>query len=64
MPIVRVTEAAVVQDPDVEGNMVALIPDTAWDSRHPIVRAFPKFFAADVEQATAAPGEKRSVVQK
>lgn len=56
-----------------DGGRVRLNPDQKWDSEDPFVKARPEFFAAEpavtahsagfepvVEQATRAPGEKRS----
>ena len=55
------------------GRNVLIVAGEAWDASDPIVKEFPGYFAADpgkvrssrtnsgeVEQATAAPGEKRS----
>jgi len=41
-----------------------LKPGDPYDSRDPLVRAYPWAFAADnIETATAAPGERRSTRQ-
>lgn len=52
------------------GQRWRIIRGQAWDPSDPLVKAFPDLFAADgrvvhrsvpaVEQATAAPGEKRT----
>ncbi len=59
---VKADVQSVVTDPE-SGVMVALRPDDAYDSQHPLVRAYPWAFTRDnvaVEQATAAPGERRN----
>ena len=73
MSIVRVRPgvAAVVQDP-ATGELVSLTPGVEFDSGDPIVKANgwafqtdaaedarPRVRSVSVEQATAAPGEKR-----
>lgn len=57
MPTVRVRESCVVH---MDGAPLVLRKDEPFDTRDPVVREFPDFFVSDVEQATAAPGEKRS----
>jgi hypothetical protein len=47
-----------------EGESVQVIKGQNYDSNHPVVKQFPDMFGAidsihPVEQATAAPGEKR-----
>ena len=48
-----------------KGKSVLVLEGEAFDRNDPIVKAYPKFFAAQpvvrprIEQATAAPGEKR-----
>jgi hypothetical protein len=63
MATVRVKSdvASAVLDPE-SGAYVALIPDAPYDSKHPLVREYPWAFTADndIEQASAAPGEKRN----
>lgn len=62
MTTVRVTNPAVVQHPELPGETLALKMDQPYDSDDPIVRTYPWAFAQDnVEQATAGPGEKRTV---
>lgn len=62
----------------VDGRRVRLTKDDPWRDSDPIVKAAPQFFAdepsevctsegrvsAPVEQATAAPGEKRPTPRK
>ena len=54
----------------LDGRKVTIQAGTAWDASDPVVRAYPGLFSDDarylrrsterpVEQATAAPGEKR-----
>lgn len=64
MPILRVIETVAVQDPESE-VWVALTAGDAYDSGSPMVRAYPWAFQrdADVEQATARPGEKRTLTR-
>jgi hypothetical protein len=55
---------------DHDGLTINLQPDQVWDANDPVVRAHPELFAADpvrvrrtvspVEEATAAPGQKRA----
>lgn len=61
MPILRVKETVAVQDPESQ-TWVTLTKGADFDSTDPIVRAYPWAFQrdADVEQASAAPGEKRN----
>lgn len=61
MPVVRATQTVAVRDPEGSGGMSVIAMDKPYDSNDPLVRAYPWAFEADVEQATAAPGEKRSV---
>ncbi len=53
-----------------EGRRIPINAGTAWDAADPVVRAYPDMFSTDpkylrrtgelvVEQATAAPGERR-----
>jgi hypothetical protein len=48
-----------------EGRSVQVVKGQNFDSNHPVVKAFPEMFGEvervhpPVEQATAAPGEKR-----
>jgi hypothetical protein len=58
--IVRVLSPCVVV---FDGVPVSLHPDQPFDSDDPIVEHYPHLFGADnsdVEQASAAPGEKRT----
>ena len=61
MPILRVKETVAVQEPE-SGTWITLSAGADFDSSDPLVRAYPWAFQrdADVEQATAAPGEKRN----
>jgi hypothetical protein len=64
MGLVRASEPLAVRDPDIEGRMTVIDPSKVYDSKHPLVRAYPWAFndvTADdeVESATRAPGEKR-----
>lgn len=45
-----------------EGHLVTLKPGAAFDDKDPLVKTFRWAFASDgdVEQATAAPGERRT----
>lgn len=61
MSIVRVSQPAAVRHPDLPGQLVALKPGAPYDKDDPLVRAYPWAFESDVEQATAAPGEKRTL---
>lgn len=61
MATVRVRETVSVEDPEAPGQRVALLLNKAYDDKHPLVRTYPWAFSSDVEQATASPGEKRSV---
>lgn len=56
----RVVRPCVVRHPDMDGVMIALEEDKGYDDSDPLVRAYPWAFESDVEQATAAPGEKRT----
>lgn len=62
--LVRAKQTVVVRHPD-GGMFVPVDPGTAYKSSDPLVRAYPWLFEADsqreerVEQATAAPGERR-----
>lgn len=62
MSTVRVINPGVVL---LNGMPTALKLDEPYDSTDEVVRLFPDMFAADnsggVEQATAAPGERRQV---
>ena len=60
---VRVRESVAVQHPDLPGQLVVLRENTPFDPKDPLVRAYPWAFGSDVEQASAAPGEKRSVLR-
>jgi hypothetical protein len=62
-------EGAVVS---VNGDRIPVRAGEAWDANDPVVRLFPHLFSDDpahlrrttemvVEQATAAPGERRNV---
>lgn len=64
-------QSVVVRNPEVPGDMVPLDPAINYAADSAVVRAYPQFFAVrevvsgvvesvSVEQATAAPGEKRS----
>jgi hypothetical protein len=50
-----------------QGESVNVFQGQLFDSSHPVVKAFPKMFGQPdnatrtVEQATAAPGEKRNL---
>lgn len=57
MPTVRVTKPCVVT---VSGVPTALRENEPYDSDDQVVREFPWAFRSDVEQATAAPGERRN----
>ena len=61
MSVVRVRESVAVQNPEIPGQLVALVRDKAYDAKDPLVLAYPWAFESDVEQATASPGEKRNV---
>lgn len=61
MAIVRVSTPAAVRHPDLPGQLVALREGAPYDDKDPLVRAYPWAFVSDVEQATASPGEKRTV---
>lgn len=66
--VYAITEASVW----VDGDHYTTHVDQAWESNHPFVKARPDLFRSDpadpkvrvsepeVEQATAAPGEKRT----
>jgi hypothetical protein len=66
----RPTTPVVVQHPDVPGAMIALDPGQDYAENDPLVRAYPWAFQPQgsprvleevvIEQATAAPGEKRA----
>lgn len=66
----RPTQPVVVQHPDVPGAMVALDPGQDYDPNDPLVLAYAWAFVAQdaprvlesvvIEQATAAPGERRA----
>lgn len=59
MAVVRVTKACVVT---VNGIPQALRENEPFDSDDQVVREFPWAFGFDnVEEATAAPGERRNV---
>lgn len=69
MGYLRAREPVAVRDPQVEGIMQVLNPSTPYDANDPLVKAYPWAFVSDdelaadhgtVEQATAAPGEKRT----
>jgi hypothetical protein len=61
MTTVRIKkDAAAIVYNSVTGMHEPLIPGTAFEDDHPLVREFPWAFESDIEQATAAPGEKRS----
>ena len=59
MGIVRVKESVVVYDEE-SGLPTAIKENDPYPDDHPFVRAYPWAFASDVEQATAAPGERRN----
>ena len=70
MPIVRAIQSVSVVDPtitDDKGNptgaRVAIRENDAFDSKDPLVKEYPWAFVSDVERATAAPGEKRTVIR-
>lgn len=56
MSTVRAIEAAIVT---VDGVQHVLRVGDAYDADDPVVRAHRWAFRSDVEQATAAPGERR-----
>ena len=58
---VRVIESVAVQHPELPGQLVTLRVNEAFPHDDPLVKAYPWAFESDVESATAAPGEKRSV---
>lgn len=69
------TTPVVVRHPDANGVMVTLEPAVDYDEDDPLVKAYPwAFVPADttaglvesvpIEQATAAPGEKRVRIRK
>ncbi len=58
MTIVRPVESAVVE---MHGIPRAIRRGEEYDSEDEIVLTHPLMFASDVERATAAPGERRSV---
>lgn len=64
MSYVRVTEPHAVRHPDT-GDYVVPNPTQPYRSDDPLVKAYPWLFEADanrsVEDASAAPGAKRSV---
>lgn len=64
MSILRVIETVAVKDPESEA-WITLRAGVAYDSTSPFVRAYPWAFQrdADVEQATARPGEKRTLAR-
>lgn len=71
MPIVRATQSVSVVDPtitDGDGNpagaRTVIKENQPFDSKDPLVKTYPWAFEADVERATAAPGEKRSASRK
>lgn len=61
MATVRVSKPAVVT---INGIPTALVMNEPYDDDDPIVREFPWAFESDIEQATAAPGEKRTTRRK
>ena len=44
---------------EVDGTTVVVLAGARFASTSAIVKAYPEMFEAPVEQATAAPGEKR-----
>jgi len=63
--------AVIVRHPGAAGVLVALDPAICYDPGDPLVKAYPWAFtprdttpgvveSVDIEQATAAPGEKRA----
>ena len=44
----------------VNGAPIGVKEGQAFDPKDPVVREYPWLFATDVEQATAAPGERRT----
>lgn len=65
MLVIAVADAVVR---DAHGVPISLRQGEAWDASDPLVKLHPKMFSSDeggarrtVEQATAAPGEKRNV---
>ena len=62
MPSVYVSdraEPASVYNPHTESRVV-VFPGARFDADDPFVADHPELFRSDVEQATAAPGEKRN----
>lgn len=57
MSIVRVAQSCVVT---VNGIPTVLRENDPYDSSDQVVREFPWAFRSDVEEATAAPGERRN----
>lgn len=69
----RPSEPFSVRHPEVPGAMVTLNPGQDYDADDVLVKAYPWAFeekdqtpvtSVAVEQATAAPGEKRSIRRK
>jgi hypothetical protein len=58
MPLVRVIDSCVVYDEDSLSH-VPLRKGDSFDSKHELVRKRPDLFRAEIEQATAGPGERR-----
>jgi len=58
MPLVRVIESCVVYDEDSLSH-VPLRKGDSFDSKHDLVKKRPDLFQAEIEQATAGPGERR-----
>lgn len=66
MGYVRANEVVAVRDPE-SGALITPSPSQPYRDDHPLVLAYPWLFASDeeraegdVEQATRAPGEKRT----
>ena len=71
MPIVRATESVSVVDPTIvdgdgkpTGARTVTKENRPYDASDLLVKEYPWAFVADVERATAAPGESRNVVRK
>jgi hypothetical protein len=65
MATVRVKQgvAASVYNPATETREI-LVPGKPYDTDDPFVKEFAWAFESDVEQATAAPGEKRTTSRR
>ena len=58
MPIVSVIESCVIYDEETLSH-IPLREGDSFDSRDELVKRRPDLFRAEVEQATAAPGQRR-----